>query len=183
MALPTAGLAAKSNWLTIEAVALMVLGALAIIFPFFTGVAVGIFVGWVLIMVGVIGLISAFAGRAHAHLGWSIASAVIALLAGTLMLFHPLLAAVALTVILAAYLLFDGVALVALGLDQRKRGVARWGWVTASGAFDILLALLLLLFSGAGSAVFIGFIVGIDLIVAGFSLLALHRSAVAAPAV
>jgi uncharacterized membrane protein HdeD (DUF308 family) len=98
------------------------------------------------------------------------------------MLLHPLLAAVALTVIVAAYLLFDGAALIGLALDHRKREVARWGWVAASGVFDILLALLILLFSGAGSAIFIGFIVGIDLIIAGFSLLALHRSTLTPPA-
>jgi uncharacterized membrane protein HdeD (DUF308 family) len=141
--------------------------------------AVGVFLGWVLIMVGLIGLVSAVAGRNHAHMGWSIASAAIAILAGVLLLLHPLFAVVALTVIVAAYLFFDGVALVALGLDQRKRGVARWGWVTASGAFDILLGVLILLFSGPGSAVFIGFIIGIDLIVAGIGLLAAHRSLVA----
>ena len=175
-------LPAKSSWLTIEGVALIVLGALAIIFPFFTGVAVGVFLGWVLIMVGLIGLVSAFAGRGHVHMGWSIASGVIALLAGLLMLLHPLIAAVALTLIVAAYLLFDGVTLIGLALDHRKRGVARWGWAAASGVFDLVLAVLILLFSGAGSAVFIGFIVGIDLIIAGFSLLALHRSAVTPPA-
>ena len=49
-------LVAKSNWLTIEAIGLIVLGALAIIFPFFTGLAFGVFLGWLLIMVGVLGI-------------------------------------------------------------------------------------------------------------------------------
>jgi uncharacterized membrane protein HdeD (DUF308 family) len=41
---------------------------------------------------------------------------------------------------------------------------------------DIFLAVLLLVLSGVGSAALIGIIVGIDLIIAGVGLFALHRS-------
>jgi len=171
---------AKSSWLTIEAIALIVLGALAMIFPFFIGVAIGVFIGWLLIIVGLLGLVSAFAGRDHAHLGWSAASAAIAILAGLLLAFHPLVAAVAVTVLVAAYLVLDGISLIGLSLDQRKRGARRWPWLAASGVIDILLAVLILALSGAGSAVLIGFILGIDLIAAGVGLLMVYRSSGAA---
>ena len=176
-------LAPRSNWLTIEAIALIVLGALAIIFPLFTGLAFGVFLGWVLIIVGVLGIAAAIQGRAHAHLGWSIASAVVAIIAGLLLAFYPLTAAVAVTLILAAYLLFDGVALVALGLDQKKRGVTRWYYVLGAGVVDILLGVLLLVLTGMGSAALVGVIIGIDLIIAGVGLLAAHRSEIVTPAV
>ena len=176
-------LATRSNWLTIEAIALIVLGALAIIFPYFTGLAFGVFLGWVLFIVGLLGIASAIQGRAHAHLGWSIASAVVAIIAGLLLAFYPLTAAVAVTLILAAYLLFDGVALVALGLDQKKRGVTRWYYVLGAGVVDILLGVLLLVLTGMGSAALVGVIIGIDLIIAGVGLLAAHRSEIVTPAV
>jgi len=177
-----APLATKSNWLTIEAVGLIVLGVLAIVFPLFTGLAFGGLLGWLLVIVGVLGLVSAIAGRDHAHMGWSIVSAGVAIIAGLLLAFHPLVASVAITLILAAYLLIDGVALVALGLDQRKRGVSRWRFVLVPGVVDILLGVLILVISGVGSAVLIGFIIGIDLIIAGIGLLAAHRSAITTPA-
>jgi membrane protein HdeD len=183
MAPPIETMAAKSNWLTIEGWALIVLGALAIIFPFFTGLAFGVFLGWLLIMVGVLGIVSAIAGRAHAHLGWSVASAVVAIVAGLLLAFHPLAASVAITLIVAAYLLIDGVALVALGLDQKKRGVSRWHFVVGAGVVDILLGVLILVLAGAGSAILVGVIIGIDLIIAGVGLLAAHRSQIVAPVV
>ena len=175
-------LATRSNWLTIEAIALIVLGAAAIIFPYFTGLAFGVFLGWVLFIVGLLGIASAIQGRAHAHLGWSVASAVVAIIAGLLLAFYPLTAAVAVTLILAAYLLFDGVALVALGLDQKKRGVTRWYYVLGAGVVDILLGVLLLVLTGMGSAALVGVIIGIDLIIAGVGLLAAHRSQIMAPA-
>ena len=178
-----APLATRSNWLTIEAAGLIVLGVLAIIFPFFTGLAVGVFLGWLLVIVGVLGIVAAIAGRAHAHLGWSVASAVVAIIAGLLIAFHPLVAAIAISLIVAAYLLIDGVALAALGLDQRKRGVSRWYFVFGVGVVDSLLGVLVLVFSGVGSADLVGVIVGVDLIIAGVGLLAAHRSVIVAPAV
>ena len=106
---------------------------------------------------------------------------MVAIIAGLLLAFHPLFAAVAITLIVAAYLLIDGVALVALGLDQRKRDSARWHWVLGAGVVDILLGVLILILAGAGSAILVGVIIGIDLIIAGVSLLAVHRSGVIAP--
>ena len=175
------GLSNRPQWLMIEAIALIVLGVLAIVFPLFTGIAIAVFLGWLMIIVGVLGLVSAVTGRDHAHLGWSAASGVIAILAGLLLLLHPLFAAIAITLLVAAYLLFDGITLIGLGLDQRKRGVLRWRWVAGAGVFDVVLAVLILSLSGLGSAVLIGVIVGVDLIVAGVSLLAAHRSEIRSP--
>jgi uncharacterized membrane protein HdeD (DUF308 family) len=176
-----AGFQDRSPWLTIEAIVLIILGVLAIVFPLFAGIAVAVVIGWVFILSGVVGLISAIAGRQHAHLGWSIASAVIAVLFGLLLLLHPLFAAVAITLLIAAYFLFDGVTLIGLGLDQRKRGSLRWRWMVGAGVLDIVLAVLTVSLGAVGSAALIGIIVGIDLIIAGASLLAVHRSRVPAP--
>jgi len=72
------------------------------------GLAATLVFAWILILTGMIGLISAFAGRAHAHLGWSLASALIALIIGVVLLLYPLAGAVALTIIVSLYLLLDG---------------------------------------------------------------------------
>lgn len=170
----------RSPLLTAEAVALVLLGVLAVIFPLFTGIAVAIFAGWLLVLVGAVGVVSAFAGRDHAHLGWSIASALIAVLAGVLLLLHPLFAAVAITLLLAAYLIFDGVTLIMLGLDHRKRGEISWRWPLGAGVIDVLLGVLVATLGAAASAVLIGVVVGVDLIAAGVGLFVLHRPRLAA---
>ena len=124
----------------------------------------------------IVGLVAAFTGGPHLHQGWSVLSAVVALLFGLLILFNPLAGVVGLTLLIGAYLLLDGVSLVGLSLDQRKRGSSRWGLLLASGIVDLILAALILFLSGIGSAVVIGVILGIDLIAAGIALLALHRT-------
>ena len=167
---------ARSPILTLEAVLLIVLGIAAVVLPLFAGLVVGTVIGIVLLISGVVGLASAFSGGPHVHRGWSIASAVIALLAGLLILFYPVAGASLLTFFLGLYLVIDGVTLIGLAMDQRRRGASRWGLVLASGVVDILLAVLLFALGGVGSTVVVGLILGVDLIFAGVALLMLHRA-------
>jgi uncharacterized membrane protein HdeD (DUF308 family) len=174
-----AGVEGRSPWLTIEGVLLILLGIAALVMPLMAGLAATLVFGWILILTGIIGLVSAFAGRSHAHLGWSLASAIIALVIGLVLLFYPLVGAVALTTIVSVYLLLDGIALIGLALDHRKRAITPWGWLLASGVIDVLLAALIFFMSAIGSAVFVGVMVGLSLIFAGIALLLVHRVAAA----
>lgn len=171
-----AGVQGKSPWLTIEGVLLIVLGVAALLMPFMAGLAASLVMAWILILTGVVGLVSAIAGRAHAHLGWSLVSAFLALAVGVALLVFPLVGAVIITIFVGAYLLLDGVALIGLAFDHRRRGVGRWGWLLASGALDILLAAVILFMDAIGSAVLIGVVIGFSLIFGGVALLAAHRA-------
>ena len=162
----------KMFWPTLEGGLLIVLGILALLSPLFAGLAVALLFGWLLLLVGILGLTVAFAARAEPHAGWSFASAALALIAGGLLLAFPLMAALSLAILVGAWLLLDGVSLIGLGLQHRKAGVHHGGWVIAAGVFDLLLAVLMFALSAVGSTVMIGFIVGIDLIFAGLALLA-----------
>jgi uncharacterized membrane protein HdeD (DUF308 family) len=165
----------RSVWHTIEGVGLIVLGLAAILLPVFAGAAFGLTLGIVLVAAGVVGLISTFQGRRHQHQGWSLASSLIALIAGLLIVFMPVLGADVVALILAFYLLLDGVAQIGLALDHRKRGDGAAGWLIAVGVLDLVLALVIVVLSPAGKAALIGFIIGVDLILAGAAMLALHR--------
>ncbi len=170
------GVLRKSPWLMIEGTLLILLGLAAVVMPMMAGLAAILVFAWILVLSGMIGLISAFAGRAHAHLGWSLASALVALVIGGFLLVDPPAAAVAFTLVVGAYLLLDGVALIGLGLSHRRRGDPAWAWQAASGAIDLILAAIILLMSAIGSTVLIGVVVGLSLTVAGVALLVLGRS-------
>jgi uncharacterized membrane protein HdeD (DUF308 family) len=164
-----------SPWLTIEGVLLILLGMGVLLAPMFAGIAAGILFGWVLVMAGVVGLASAFAGRAEAHFGWSLASAIIALGVGLILIARPLMGAVTISLFLAAYLLMDGVTLMGLAMDQRKRGARGWAWIAASGALDFVLAVGVVMLTRTGAAILVGFMIGVDLIAAGIGLVAAHQ--------
>ena len=167
--------ARPSPWFTIEGVALVVLGVLALLGPVVAAVFAVSLLGWLIFLAGVLGLVSTFAGKAHAHRTWSLVSAAIAIVAGVLIALHPVFGAGALTLLLGAYLLLDGGSLIMLSLDQRKRAAHRWGWLLAAGIGDLLLAVLVLFLGPLGQTVLIGLIVGVDLILAGAALIALGR--------
>ena len=166
----------RSPWLTVEGVLLILLGVAALLMPMMAGLAATLVFAWILILTGMIGLISAFAGRAHAHLGWSLASAALALVVGVVLLVYPLAGAVALTLLIGGYLFLDGVALTALALDHRRRATGPWTWLLASGLLDLALATIIFFMSAIGSAVLIGVVVGLSLMAAGLALLATHAA-------
>jgi uncharacterized membrane protein HdeD (DUF308 family) len=166
----------RSPWLTIEGGVLIILGIAALLLPVAAGITLSLVIGLILIASGLVGAIAASTGHAHAHRGLGLASAIVALAVGFLLIFFPLAGPVGLTILLGAYLFVDGVLLIGMAMDHRKRGSARWGWLLASGIVDLVLAAILLLLSGAGSAALIGIVVGVDLILAGIALLLVHRA-------
>lgn len=169
------GIEQRSSWHTIEGVALIILGVVAILAPIFAAAALAITLGILLIVSGIFGLVSAVSGSRHAHVGWSLASSIIALVVGLILVFFPVVAAAALAILLGAYLLLDGIAMIGLALDHRKRADRAWGWLLAVGILDLVLAVLIFVMGAIGEASLIGFIIGLDLILAGAAMLALHR--------
>jgi uncharacterized membrane protein HdeD (DUF308 family) len=164
---------AKSSWFTVEGVVLILLGIVAFVLPVAAGLAAALVLGWILLLSGVLGLVALFATRGEAHAGWGFLSALIALVAGLLLLFDPFAGAVSIAFLLAAYLLLDGIVLVLLAIDLKRRGAPGWLWVLLSGVVDWLLAVLIFAVAPAGAPVLLGLLVGIDLVAAGFALLRL----------
>ena len=74
----------------IEGIVLLILGLFAIVIPNVATLAVEVFIGWVLLLSGVVGLISTFRMRSAPGFGWSLLSAVIAIAAGVILLAWPL---------------------------------------------------------------------------------------------
>lgn len=73
-----------------EGIALIVLGFAAIIIPLIAGIFAIPFLGWLFLIAGVVGLISTFRGRQAPGFGWSLLSALVAPVAGTVLLGNPL---------------------------------------------------------------------------------------------
>ena len=157
-------------WFIAEGVLLIVLGIVAAALPGLAGAAGAAVFGWVLILAGLFGLTSLIGSRDHAHLLWSIVSGVVALVIGALIVWAPLIGAVTLALFIAVYLLLDGLALAGLAWDQRKRSGARWAWLMVAGVLDVLLAMLIVALGPLSDAVLLGFVIAIDLIVAGIAL-------------
>lgn len=160
-------------WFIAEGVLLLILGAGAAILPEFAGVAGALVFGWLLILSGVFGLAMLAGSRAHTHVALSVVSALIALAAGGLIIWQPFVGAVTLAIFLGAYLLLDGATLVGMALDQRSRTAGGWPWLLAAGVVDILLGLFILFLRPWAETMVLGYVIAIDLAVAGAALITL----------
>jgi uncharacterized membrane protein HdeD (DUF308 family) len=168
----------------IEGIALFILGLLAIVIPNVATLAVEVFIGWILLLSGVVGLISTFRMRSAPGFGWSLLSAVIAIAAGVILLAWPLSGVLSLTLILTAFLTIEGVASIMMALTHRHGFSARWALLLVSGLVDLFLAALILLGLPGTAAWAIGLLVGINLVFGGSALIsmALQARSLAPPA-
>jgi len=175
--LPASDRHKAAPWFIGEGVVLILLAGLAVVLPIAAGIAGALVFGWVLILSGVMGFVSMFGSRRHARGLWLALSALVALVAGVLILWRPILGAAALAIFIAVYLLIDAVALIGMGLDQRRRRAKGWIWLIVSGAVDVLLAGLIVAMRPVGDTVLLGYIIAFDLLIAGIALITLGVAA------
>src|SRR5438477_10331333 len=123
-----------------EGIILVIVGVIAIIAPPIASLAVTILIGWLLLISGVVGLISTFWARHAPGFWWSLISALVAILAGGVLLWWPLQGVVSLTFVLIAFFLVDGIVSIVLAVEHRRQLSGRWGWILVSGIIDLVLA-------------------------------------------
>ena len=150
------------------------LGLLAVISPFVTGIAITFVLGAVL-LVGAVGhLVAAFSGRGWTGFAFQVILAVLYAVAGISLLTEPIVGLVTLTLLLVAYLLVEGVVEVVQGF--RVRPARGWGWLVGSGAISVVLAVLLFAGFPATAAWALGLLVGLGLITTGISMVMVGMS-------
>ena len=97
------------NWSIALSILLIIAGLIAICIPSVSGVAITLIFGWLMIISAVTHLIFAFKTHTTGGLIWEILIGAIYLIAGFYLIFHPVAALFALTLILAWYLFFEAV--------------------------------------------------------------------------
>jgi uncharacterized membrane protein HdeD (DUF308 family) len=154
-----------------EGIILLVLGILAIIVPPLASLAVTILIGWLFLISGVAGLVMTIMARHAPGFWWSLLSAVIAIIAGGLLLWSPVTGVLSLTFVLIAFFLIDGILSIILAIEHRRQLSGRWGWILVSGILDLVIAGIIFAGLPGTAAWAIGLLVGIDLVFGGVALI------------
>ncbi|HUC12195.1 MAG TPA: HdeD family acid-resistance protein [Stellaceae bacterium] len=152
-----------------EGLVMMVLGLLAIAVPEIASLAITIFIGWLFFVGGIFRTISVVQHRNMPGFGWSLATAVLAIALGLILLLRPIAGVLTLTIALVAFFIIEGIAAILLALEHRKH-LPSWGWVLFSGLVDLLLAFLIWDGWPSSAAWAIGLLVGINMVFSGLSL-------------
>jgi uncharacterized membrane protein HdeD (DUF308 family) len=164
-----------------EGIILSLLGLAAMIVPVMAGLVATIFLGWLFVIAGVVGLVATLRARGAPGFGWALLSAIAALVAGFVLLWNPFQGLATLTYVLTAFFVVDGVLIVALAVAHRRELSGRWQWMMVNGVVDLVLAAIII--SGFPATLYwaLGLIVGVDLIFGGASLIAMALAARNAP--
>jgi uncharacterized membrane protein HdeD (DUF308 family) len=160
-----------SGWSIVLGILMIVAGICAIASPLFAGVLIVYVVAWTAIFNGGAQIVYAF--RAHGG-GKMILELLLGLLyfaAGVFILMHPAGGLLALTLVIACFLLIYGVFALVLAFQLRPH--AGWGWVLFDAAITILLGLMIWRHWPINADWVIGTLVGISFIASGVSRLML----------
>ena len=86
----------SSGWMTAIAIVMIVLGLIAIAFPFFTAIASTVLFGWIFIFAGIAQIAYAFQSRDAGKIVWKMILGFLYLLSGIFVMVNPLEGAVVL---------------------------------------------------------------------------------------
>jgi uncharacterized membrane protein HdeD (DUF308 family) len=162
-------------WSIVLSILLILAGIAAIILPPVASLAVTIFVGWMLVLSGIIHFVYAWKTRHTGGVLWEVLIGVVYVAAGAYLLWNPIVGLAAVTLALALYLLFEG--LLEFVLSYQLRPAPGSGWLLFDGIITLILALLIWRIWPIGAPWILGLLVGISMLVSGTARLMLTVAA------
>jgi len=165
----------KWGWFLTLGIVLVIGGTLAILLPVASTLATSIFLGAILLVGGVMQIFHAFQVKSWSGFFWDLAIGLVQIVGGGIVYFDPFAGAVALTVMIAAVFLAQGVTQIMLSFAVRPYD--GWGWLLFSGLLAVVVAVLLILRFPASSAVTPGILAGISLLFSGWAYIAIAIAA------
>lgn len=157
------------TWYLIGGVALMLVGLLAMVRPGMASLAIEQLIGIVFIVSGVVLLFSAAFGKAKQHRAFDVLSSVLRVLVGVVLIAKALAGVIALTIIVAAAFIVEGVFGLVFAFKLRGKNPA-WGWMLANAIAAFVLGGMLLAKFPTDAAWAIGLLFGINCAFLGVSL-------------
>lgn len=143
-------------------------GLMAIALPSTTAINVEMLVGIILLLTGIFQLVLTLKSKMH---WWSLLSASLSVIVGTFILWKPFPVLLAIVTLMAVFMTAEG--LLELFLAFEFRPVRNWRWMLFSGIVTLAMAVILWVGYPAFDVFYLSWIVAINLILYGLSLLML----------
>lgn len=160
------------SWLAtlMSGLALIVLGALAIMMPLAAATTIELIIGWVFVFGGIIQAFNSIM-RAQEHRLLTLLTGLLFFLAGVLLLAHPWQGVLMLALILSVAFIIEGVLKIAGAIAMGRQ--THRGWLLASGVVALALGLLIWAMWPLDAAWVVGLIVGVDFVLGGLAMVML----------
>ncbi len=157
---------------TLQGVVFIVAGVIAAAFPAATAINVEMIVGAILLLTGVLQFILALQSKMHL---WALFSACLSIGFGIVMLWQPLPMLLAFITLMAIFMTLEGALEVLLSFQFRP--ARNWKWMLSSGIITLMLAVALWIGYPLFDILYLGWVIAINLIFYGLSLLMLVGNA------
>ncbi|MGA2903864.1 MAG: DUF308 domain-containing protein [Candidatus Korobacteraceae bacterium] len=163
------GMRKASGWSIALGILMIIAGIIAMFAPWEAGLVITLVIGWCAIFNGFAQIVYAFRTHGGFHVALEVILGIIYIIAGIYLLMHPRAGLLALTLILASFLLVYGI--FALVLAFRMKPLMGWGWVLFDGIITILLGILIWAHWPWNSAWVVGTLFGISIFISGITRL------------
>jgi uncharacterized membrane protein HdeD (DUF308 family) len=160
-----------------EGIILVLLGIAAIVLPQVATLTFELVIGWLFLIAGVVGLVTTFWMRHAPGFWWSLLSAIIAIVAGILLLLWPTTGMLSVTLVLIAFFVIEGIATIMFAIEHRNQLTGRWGWMLTSGIIDLVLAGIILAGLPGTAEWALGLLVGINMVFGGAAMIGMAVAA------
>jgi uncharacterized membrane protein HdeD (DUF308 family) len=157
------------GWSIGISILMIVAGLLAITLPQVAGIAVNLFVGWMLVFSGGMHFVYAWQGRHNRGFVWELLLGVLYVVMGGYLLINPIRGLVTLTLALAFYLWIEGV--LEFVLSYMMRTLPGAGWILFDAIVSVILAVLIWRTWPWSTEWAIGTLVGVNMLFSGVSRL------------
>jgi uncharacterized membrane protein HdeD (DUF308 family) len=155
------------GWFLALGILLVILGAACIVCDVTATFTTVLVFGWLLLISGVFALVQAFTIGSWGGFFLYLLSALLRGFTGYLLVRYPVIGAESLTLLLGSFFIVGGL-FRAIGSGMAK--FPRWGWSVFSGVVSVALGVIVLWQMPIMGIWFIGFAVGVDLIVDGIAV-------------
>ncbi len=159
------------SWFMILGVALIALGIVAVIFPLATTIAVKLFLGWIILIGGLVTAFHAFSTQKWSAFFYNLLVGLLYVIVGAWLAFLPLSGVITLTVLLALLFIFQGILQASLAFRLKPRD--GWGWILIAGIVAIVAGFMLITGLPSTAAWAIGLLAGISMISSGWAYLSI----------
>ena len=159
------------KWFVFQGIVMLALGCLAVAEPVIASVAADIYIGWLFLFSGLLGLVTMFSAHDASAFFWILLTSALSLAVGILLIWKPDEGTVSLTLVLTAFFIAEGAFQVGTSISYRDVLPGSWGSLLASGITDLVLAGLIIYFWPQSASWTLGLIVGTNLISTGLAIL------------
>ena len=162
----------KHHVYLIQGILFVIFGIFSIALPRITAISLDLVLGCILV---IIGLSSCFINLKSEASWWTYAPSILTLLIGIFMLSRPLVGIVVLSLLISVILFVKGITEIILSIHFKS--ISNWKWLLISGIIALLLALVAAVGFPEVGIIFLGVIIGINMLLYGIAMIALSWGA------